>query len=297
MKRLAIAVVALASPDLAHAGRTCGGGGGSDGGHSSGGSSSTSSTSNDSSWSYSGSSETSSAASQAPTGGCIDDTDVLGYRHCTSFGAWGGNLRLPKLFVELGSSVRQFGSGLPRQQGSVTHGQESFSYRVVMPQSSSVPIDTAATTTLRLGLISSHGFYAAFDSELGGLSSAASAATEMMSTGTFGGPQLVQQGGLVMGAYGVAGVRGSLGRATLAVEGAGGVRSVRYHFDSTYHACESTSTIQDTRGVVEARARAEVWAGPWFTFGATVGANLAERGDWLAGLYLGLHSRAYAGGR
>ncbi|HTL33999.1 MAG TPA: hypothetical protein VL326_12780, partial [Kofleriaceae bacterium] len=158
-------------------------------------------------------------------------------------------------------------------------------------------MDTAATTTLRLGVIPSHGFYAALEGELGGLTSAASASTEMMSTGTFGGPQLVQQGGLVMGAYGVAGVRGSLGRATLAVEGAGGVRQTRYHFDSTYHACETTSTIADTRAVVEARARAEVWAGPWFTLGATVGANLAERGDWLAGLYLGLHSRAYAGGR
>jgi hypothetical protein len=222
---------------------------------------------------------------------------VHGYRHCTKFGAWGGNLRLPKLFVELGSNMRQFASGLPQQQGQVTHGLESFSYRVVMPQSQGAPIDTAMTTTLRIGVIPAHGFYTAIESELGGLTSPASASTEMMSTGTYGGPQLAQQGGVVIGAYGVAGVRGTLGRATLAVEGAGGVRSTRYHFDSTYHACESTSTIAVTRGVVEARARAEVWAGPWFTFGATVGANLAERGDWLAGLYLGLHSRAFAGGR
>jgi hypothetical protein len=35
----------------------------------------------------------------------------------------------------------------------------------------------------------------------------------------------------------------------------------------------------------------------WFTFGAAVGANVLERGDWLAGLYLGLHSRAYGGTR
>jgi hypothetical protein len=296
MKKLAFALVALASPNLAHAGRTCGGGG-SGGNNSSSSSSSSPSQSNGTSWSYSGHTETSAAASQAPVGGCIDDTDVHGYRHCTKFGSWSGNLGLPPIFVELGSNMRQFTSGLPQQQGQVTHGLESFAYRVVMPQSSNASIDTAATTMLRLGFIPSHGLYTALEGELGGLTSAASASTEMTSTGTFGGPRVVQQGALVLGAYGVAGVRGSIGRATLAVEGAGGVRSTRYHFDSTYHACESTSTIAVNQGVVEARARAEVWMGPWFTLGATAGANLLARGDWLAGLYVGFHSRAYAGTR
>lgn len=298
MKRLALAVVALASPGLAHAGHTCGGGGGHGGGGGSAPSSSSSSSySSGTSWSYSGRSTTGVAYEQ-PTG-CIDDTDVLGYRKCTKYGEWAGNMRLPKLFIEVGSSVRQFASGLPDQQGQVTHGDHSFSYRVVMPTgtAAATPIDTAMTSTLRIGAVSKHAFYLAAEGELGGLTSTAQASTEMMSVGPLGGPQLAQQGALVLGAYGVAGVRGSVGGATLAIEAAGGVRQTRYHFDSQYYSCDTTSTIAVTRGIVEARARGEMWLGPWMTLGATIGANVAAKGDWLAGLYLGLHSRAFDGAR
>ena len=33
------------------------------------------------------------------------------------------------------------------------------------------------------------------------------------------------------------------------------------------------------------------------TAGATIGSNMLARGDWMAGVYLGFHSRAFAGGR
>lgn len=297
MKRIALTLLALATPRLADAGHTCGGhNGGGGGGSSSSGSSgpSTVSSSNDTSWSYRGGH---AGVSSEVTTGCIDDTDVVGFRHCTKYGAWAGNLRLPRMFIELGSNIRQFTSGLPEQQGQVTHGLEQFAYRVVMADPRAAT-DTAVSSTLRFGFLPGHNIvYTAVELELGGLASTASTSTEMMSTGTFGGPQLVQQGGLFLGAYGVLGARGSTGRGTLAVEAAGGARSMMYHFDSSYHECETTSTITVTRAVVEARARAELWAGPWFTFGATVGANVLAKGDWLAGLYFGVHSRAFAGSR
>lgn len=85
----------------------------------------------------------------------------------------------------------------------------------------------------------------------------------MTATGTFGTPTIEQRGGLVAGAYGVAGLRSVVGAGTLAVELAGGVRSRFYSFESTHHHCETTSSITVTRGVVEARARGELWAGPW----------------------------------
>ena len=33
------------------------------------------------------------------------------------------------------------------------------------------------------------------------------------------------------------------------------------------------------------------------TAGVTVGSNVLDRGDWMAGVYLGAHSRAFAGTR
>lgn len=55
--------------------------------------------------------------------------------------------------------------------------------------------------------------------------------------------------------------------------------------------------ISQTRGIVEARARGELWLNPWITAGAIMGASVVDQGDWMAGLYVGFHSRAFAGGR
>ena len=55
--------------------------------------------------------------------------------------------------------------------------------------------------------------------------------------------------------------------------------------------------IVANRSVVEARARAELWVSPWLTAGVSVGSNVLEKNDWMAGLYFGIHSRAFAGTR
>jgi hypothetical protein len=72
---------------------------------------------------------------------------------------------------------------------------------------------------------------------------------------------------------------------------------VHYKFASAYHNCASETTIVANRSVVEARARAEVWVSPWLTAGVTLGSNVLDRNDWMAGAFVGVHSRAFASSR
>ena len=304
MKQLWLAALLLVDPRPVFAGHSCGGGssgggGSSSGGSSSGGSSSGGSSSGGSSYSSSSSSSggyVSSSEGASSTGGCIDDTDVHGYRHCTRFGAWGKNMRLPRFFFEAGTSMRSFPSALAGSTGSIQHGAESFSYRVVMPTADGQR-DLAVMSNLRVGFGISRHLYSGLEIEFGGLASPASASAEMTSSGTFGSPNVEQQRGIVLGVAAIGGYRISGGRGSLAIEGAGGERSVSYHFASAYHDCETSSTITAMRTVVEARARAELWLSPWVTAGVSVGSNVLEQSDWNAGLYLGLHTRAFAGSR
>lgn len=232
-----------------------------------------------------------------PTG-CVEDTDVVGFRTCTKYGDWAKAMRLPKLFVELGSNFRQFSSGLAARSSTVAHGAEQFTFKTVMtPTEAAAARDTAVTTALRLGTGITRNVYAGAELEIGGLVSPATASAEMMTTGAFGTPSIEQQRGLELGALGVAGYRVASGRTTVAVEGAGGVRSARYHYGSTYHNCVETATIVQNTGVVEARARVETWLGPWVTAGATIGGSVVSRGDWMGGVFVGFHTRAFGGAR
>jgi hypothetical protein len=235
--------------------------------------------------------------SHQPTG-CEEDTDVVGFRHCTKYGEWAKAMRLPKLFVELGSNFRQFSSGLASRTQTVEHGAEQFTFKTVMsPTEAASAEDIAVTTALRLGTGITRNVYAGAELEIGGLVSPAAASAEMMTSGAFGTPAIEQQRGLELGALGVAGYRVASGRSTVAVEAAGGVRSARYHYGSTYHNCVETATIVQNSGVVEARARVETWLGPWVTAGATIGGSVIARGDWMGGVFIGFHTRAFGGAR
>jgi hypothetical protein len=294
MKQLLFAALLLVDPTTVYAGSSCGGGS-SGGGSSSGGSSSGGSSGGDSSSSSSSDSSSSSESSTTPA--CIDDTDVHGFRHCTKFGAWGRNLRFPRLFIEAGSGVRNFTSGLGERTATVQHGLEQFSYRVVMPPADAAGTDVAVTSNLRIGFGIGHGLYSGLEFEIGGVVAPAQAQTEMMTTGTYGSPNVSQSSALFLGFTGVGGYRASSRLGSLSIEGAGGLRSVRYKFDSSYHNCETSTTLVSNRGVIEARARGELWLSPWLAAGVTLGTNVLDQGDWMAGLYLGAHSRAFAGTR
>lgn len=288
-----IAAAALATTALfaqpVHAGSTCGGGGGG------GGSSSSSSSDGDSSWSSS-SSSSDHGSDASPTPACIDDTDVVGYRQCTKFGnGWGMNPRVPRMFVELGTNVRQFSAAASAREGTVSHGSESFMYRTVTPEGGGDASAAAAVASnLRIGVGLGHGLYAGIEGELGALTNTP-ARVEMMSSGVFGAPEIEARTALLFGGAGFVGARVSHGRASLSIEGAGGARNVRYRYASSYRYCDEVSIVDVVTPVLEARARAELWLNPWFTVGAQAGSNVAAKGDWMTGFYLGIHSRAFGG--
>jgi len=227
---------------------------------------------------------------------CEETSDVVGYRQCTKFGAWGMNTRVPHLTIEGGVLVRQFVSRLDGQIGTFSHGSESFSYRAITGAPSRV-LDTAVLSTLRANIGLSHGLYAAAEVDLGGLAAPGRAATEMMSSGVFGDPELRQDGGFVVDSLATVGLRSSGHAGSLAVELSGGMRAVSYGFHSRYHDCVAASSVLAYAPVAEARARGELWLSPWLTAGVTVGTSVLEARTWMGGLYLGVHTRAFGGGR
>jgi hypothetical protein len=278
MKLVLLATLLLARD--AYASRSCGSG------TSGGSSSSSSSGSSDSS---SSSSSSGSTATAAPA--CIDDTDVVGYKQCTKFGQrWGMHPRVPRFSVEMGTNIRQFAG--TSGTGSVWHGAENFAFRMVTPTSSEGA--TAIASTLRMGVGLPHGLYTGIEGEFGALTTAPGN-FQMSDVGTFGTPEVTERSAMLFGGTAFLGTRISSGRLSLALEGAGGVRSVRYRATSTYHNCVDTATVTATQGVLEARARAELWLNPWFTLGAQAGANVVAKGDWMTGVFIGIHNRAFGG--
>lgn len=227
---------------------------------------------------------------------CEDTSEVVGYRRCKKFGAWGTDTRIPHVSFEGGVAVRQFGSLLDDQTGKVIHGSEGFLYRVVTPTESR-PVDTAVFSTLRAGVGLSHGLYSALEVGLGALAQPGRAAAEMMTTGPLGSPELAQRRGFVVDTIATLGLRGTSGAGGLGVELAGGVRAASYTFHSSYFSCEQDVSVRAVGPLAEARARGELWVNPWLTAGVTLGTSLIERGMWVGGLYLGVHSRAFGGGR
>jgi hypothetical protein len=227
---------------------------------------------------------------------CEDTSDVVGLRHCSKFGEWGKNLGLPRLVIEAGAVVRRFASLLDDQTGRVSHGAESFSYRVLRAPGTR-PLDTAVLSTMRASVGLPGGFYTGLEVDLGGLTQQGATATEMMSTGAFGTPELQQERGLIVDSFGVVGVHGTTGTGGLGVELVGGMRAVSYSFHSSYHLCEQSTSVAALAAVAEARVRGELWLGPWLTAGVTVGASVLERNSWIGGVYLGVHTRAFGGDR
>jgi len=227
---------------------------------------------------------------------CTDTSDVVGFRRCTKFATWSANLGFPVLTIEGGALVRRFSSLLDQRTGTVRHGGESFSYRLAQSVDRRA-IDTAVMSTLRATVGLTRALYSGLEVDLGGLTGTGEVESQMMSTGVFGQPALQQRGGFVVDSLGIIGVRGGAGPGTLGVEFAGGLRVASYGVHSSYHDCETSGAVTALEGVAEARARGELWLGPWITAGAVIGASVIERSAWMAGVYVGVHSRAFGGGR
>jgi hypothetical protein len=196
---------------------------------------------------------------------CTDDDDVVGYRRCPRYGAWGSNLLEPDAFVQVGVNLRHLPSRRPLGAAARTTGP--------VPTPGQDAEDDAYTLVERVGYPISHHLYIAFDFELGDLE------------GTSVNTPWTRD--IVMDALAAAGVRGGLGPIALSAEVAGGVMQ---------SAAMSQNDV-DTTGVLEGRLRGDIWLTPWCTVGAVIGKSLLEHPDWMGGLYIGVHTWAFAGER
>ena len=101
-------------------------------------------------------------------------------------------------------------------------------------------------------------------------------------------------------AVAVLGARHTLGFTRVEAELAGGVLatpvSVRFADDLEIGEEHTTTLSQLARPTAEARLRITRWLTPWVTIGGFAAAGLIRRGT-SAGLSLGLHLRAFDGGR
>jgi len=199
----------------------------------------------------------------------VDDNDVVGYRRCDRYGAWGRNLLDPYVFFDLGMNERTFGS-------TATPPSVVPAARTVGPKPPTAGKGSTSTALLfdeRMGFGLSRHLYGAVDFELGNFGN-----LDSLDTST---PDLVVDGLASLG------LRGGLGPFALAAEVAGGVMEYTFAWERDGH----------VDGMLEARGRLDLWLSPWCSVGGVVGTSLIAQGDWMAGVYLGVHTWSYAGNR
>ena len=85
------------------------------------------------------------------------------------------------------------------------------------------------------------------------------------------------------GAYGVLGAEHKMSSSSIGVELVSGWRGLRYKGD----------TDDVNSFVTEPRVRGQIQISDQLTFGAVAGATLGELGSWMAGAYIGFHSRSF----
>jgi hypothetical protein len=95
--------------------------------------------------------------------------------------------------------------------------------------------------------------------------------------------RLATDGSNFAGAYSIVGYEHKLRSASFGVELASGWRGIRYKGDT-----DDVSAF-----VAEPRVRGQIQLSDQVTFGAVAGSTLGELGSWMAGAYLGFHSRAF----
>jgi hypothetical protein len=198
-----------------------------------------------------------------------DSSDVVGYRHCTPYGAWGANLRDPEVFMELGTNMRHFASSAgPLSVARISTPSTSTSVASSTTHSNAGP---AWMFDERMGVHLNRVIYFAFDFEFGDFAGTNSPALDER--------VIIVDGMLSAGAH------VGVGPFALRGEVAGGLME----------SALVSQTDMSLDPMLEARGRVDLWLSPWFTVGGVGGASLIHSGEWMAGLYIGFHTWAYAG--
>jgi hypothetical protein len=191
---------------------------------------------------------------------CLTEDGVVGRRPCPAYGMWGAALEAPYIFIRVGSNFRY----LPRTQPAKPVLRSTTDMSTVIDPGS----DTSFTVTEQIGVATSPVSYLGFEVEM---------------SPTYADDLGPGSRTYAAGAQLLAGVYGGARAFKLGVELAGGGRFVEMGNDV------------GEEWTVEARARADLWLSPWVTIGGAVGTSLLDRGEWMLGLHLGVHSYSYGG--
>jgi hypothetical protein len=184
---------------------------------------------------------------------CTDALVVQGFRHCTPYGAWGHRDLEPDTFIEFGLLVRHLQAPPP----------QPVTFRKTDSEAKSEPLSEAIVFTERLGFGLSRHAYLAADIEIGSFA--------------------IDSSQVVVGGLGAFGLGGRLAPLSFGIEVGAGYRGISNRDGTDLHG----------QGVLEARARGGLWVTPWFTLTAIAGASQLNRGEWMGGLVIGLHSRSF----
>ncbi|MEZ4399808.1 MAG: hypothetical protein R3B06_07305 [Kofleriaceae bacterium] len=221
------------------------------------------------------------------TPACYDVSDIHGYQQCRSYGSdWAIPEHLPAIALELSSWSTRVDFGAVDVRGTMSHDSgTSYNYRVV---GTDLGADQAAAGA-KLRLVGHHGrFYLGLE---GGLARVAGDGRVMTDASPDGLTTLTTSADtLALGGV-VAGIDHRVGRLSIGGELFAGGAGLVVEATSVRGACETSDTHWAGRGVIEARARADVWMTPWLTVGAYGGKDVVS-GVASAGLGIGGHLRA-----
>jgi hypothetical protein len=134
--------------------------------------------------------------------------------------------------------------------------------RTASPTAAEAVAHSAQTVSAQFTMATTHRLYGGFELEAGRLDS---------------------RGSNFAGAYAVVGAEHAWSAGSIGAELVGGWRALRDGLEA-----DDVSSL-----VAEPRVRGQLQVSPQLTLGAVVGSTFAERGSWLAGLYLGVHSDVF----
>ena len=223
---------------------------------------------------------------------CVETSRVLGYRLCSKFGDWSKATLVPPATFELITMTRSIRIA-PMSIGGRTE-IEGRDVRYAADRQTTSTMN-AIGIGLRASVATGAGFYLGAEGEIG----AAMSSLPVRAMALDAEPLTAWQSYYAQ-VVTVLGFRHSLGDTRIAVELAGGVLATpvtaRFADDAESGITHTATLAAMARPAAEARVRVARWLSPWASAGAFVGTDLFGRG-YAAGLQLGVHLRAFDGGR
>lgn len=223
---------------------------------------------------------------------CVETSSIVGYRRCSKFGDWSKATLVPPSTLELLTMTRSIRVAPISIGGTTELEGRDVRYAADRPTARTMnAIGVGLRGTVAIGA----GFYLGAEGEIG----AAMSSLPVRAMALDAEPLTAWQGYYGQ-AVGVLGIQHSLGDTRIAVELAGGVLATpvtaRFADDPESGSTHTATLAAMARPTAEARVRIARWLSPWASAGTFAGADLFGRG-YSAGLQLGVHLRAFDGGR